>query len=188
MKKLAMRKLIVHKKDIPNLLTVGRVVVIPLFVAAFYLPAPVNHCVAASLFALAAITDFFDGFFARKWQVTSRLGQMLDPIADKLLVAAALLMLAAQGVAPIIPALVILLRELFVSGLREYMAKFNVTVQVTRLAKLKTTVQMVAIFILLLNPGVSSIFAGALLLWAAAALTAFTGWQYFRACWPELRK
>lgn len=173
-----------HKRDIPNILTWARMAAIPIFVGCFYLPEPFNNGLCAFLFLFACFTDFFDGHLARKWEATSRMGQMLDPIADKLLVAVALVLLVSVGRAPIIPVLLILCRELFISGMREFLAKRECIVKVTLLAKWKTAVQMLAVFVLLLGAK----FLGGIALWVAAAMTVYTGYQYLRACWSMLKK
>src|ERR1700722_10412593 len=133
---------------LPNLLTLSRIVAIPLVIVTFYLPAPLGPWLGRVLFPLAAITDWLDGQLARMWEQQSELGRFLDPIADKLLVAATLFMLAAMSriSAPaILPALIILSREIMVSGLREHLAGLRVGMPVSRLAKWKTGIQMVAI-------------------------------------------
>ncbi|EFL90580.1 CDP-diacylglycerol--glycerol-3-phosphate 3-phosphatidyltransferase [Ahrensia sp. R2A130] len=180
--------------SIPNLLTYARILVVPLVVLCFDLTERDNSTDTArwwalGLFVFASVTDFFDGYLARIWQQTSSLGKMLDPIADKLLVAACLLLLAADGSIAgwsIWAAVVILSREILVSGLREYLADLKVSVPVTQLAKWKTTLQMVSIAFLLAGPAGDKILpfttqAGLALLWVAAAVTLITGWDYFRA-------
>ncbi len=174
--------------SLPNILTVARVVLIPVLVAVFYLPAPAAQWAALAVFAAASITDWFDGWLARRWNQLSDFGRVLDPIADKLLVAAALMMLAAfdrLSWASLVAAIVILCRELAISGLREFLAaKGAASLPVTMLAKWKTTVQMVAIALLLLGPAApwripaQAIGEGAL--WLAALLTVITGWGYVR--------
>jgi cardiolipin synthase len=173
---------------LPNLLTMGRVAIVPLLVAAFYLPAPATYWVCLALFALAAITDFFDGWLARARNQISDFGRFLDPIADKILVAAALVMLVASGRLAglaVIAAVVILCREFIISGLREFLAGADVTVHVSALAKWKTAVQMLAIGFLLVGAGapdaVPATDIGEVLIWLAAALTAITGADYLRA-------
>ncbi|MEM1317736.1 MAG: CDP-diacylglycerol--glycerol-3-phosphate 3-phosphatidyltransferase [Pseudomonadota bacterium] len=179
--------------SIPNLLTYARILVVPLVVLCFDLTernsSDTARWWALGLFVFASVTDFFDGYLARIWQQTSSLGKMLDPIADKLLVAASLLLLAADGTIAgwsIWAAVVILSREILVSGLREYLAELKVSVPVTKLAKWKTTLQMVAIGFLLAGPAGDRIFpftteTGLALLWAAAVVTLITGYDYFRA-------
>jgi cardiolipin synthase len=151
-------------------------------VAAFYIPGDFGKWVTCAIFSVAAITDFFDGYLARSLSMQSPLGRMLDPIADKLLVGAAILMLVHFDRSPILPALVILCREILVSGLREFLAEVRVGLPVSRLAKWKTSVQMVAIGFLLAGSAAPWwLFAddvGAWGLWLAAGLTLFTGFDY----------
>ncbi len=180
--------------SIPNLLTYARILVVPLVVLCFDLEERGKSTDAArwwalGLFVFASVTDFFDGYLARIWEQTSSLGKMLDPIADKLLVSACLLLLAADGSIAgwsIWAAIVILSREILVSGLREYLADLKVSLPVTQLAKWKTTLQMVALAFLLAGPAGDKVFAyctdvGLILLWIAAVVTLITGWDYFRA-------
>lgn len=176
---------------LPNILTMSRVAVIPVFVALFFLETSTGQWVACALFALAAITDFFDGYLARSRGQMSAFGTFLDPVADKLLVASALLMMVAfdqiAGLV-IIPAVVILCREILVSGLREYLAGFAVSLPVSRLAKWKTTVQMIAIGFLIVgdaaHPAIPVDLPVRLIgeagLWAAAVVTLITGFDYLR--------
>ena len=169
----------------PNLLTLGRVALIPALVACFYLHGDWARYLAAAVFAVAATTDYFDGYLARIWRQQTPFGRWLDPIADKLLVAATILMLVGFDRAPLLPSLVILLREITVSGLREYMAEVSVGLPVSRLAKWKTAVQMVAIGVLIVGdagPGALPVHGiGVLGLWLAAALTLVTGYDYLKA-------
>ncbi|MFP6740066.1 MAG: CDP-diacylglycerol--glycerol-3-phosphate 3-phosphatidyltransferase [Alphaproteobacteria bacterium] len=172
--------------SLPNLLTLSRIGTIPPLIALFYWDSPWSGWVALGLFSVAAVTDFFDGYLARILSQQSRFGRMLDPIADKLLIAAVILMLVAFDKAPIIAALIILCRELLVSGLREFLAELNVGVPVSRLAKWKTVMQMVAIGFLLVgeagphffHPAVTTTLVGEVLLWTAAVLTLVTGTDY----------
>jgi cardiolipin synthase len=174
---------------LPNGLTIARVALVPAFVAAFFWPGDAGLILAFALFVLAGATDAVDGFVARKLDAESEFGKMLDPIADKMMVSAALLMLAAQGIVAgvhLIPAIVILCREILVSGLREFLATADVSLPVTRIAKMKTTLQMVAIAALILAPVVDPMVPGVALaaivgLWLAAALTLYTGVAYFQA-------
>lgn len=172
------------KKDIPNYLTLLRIILIPILVLSFYITGPIGHWTAAIIFIFASITDYFDGFFARKFNAHSGFGRMFDPIADKLLVAAALMMLVHMDRAPVIPAILILCREITVSGLREYLAELKTRVPVSNLAKVKTATQMVAIIILLLGETVIKVpfieYIGAAAIWTAAALTLITGYAYLR--------
>jgi cardiolipin synthase (CMP-forming) len=171
----------------PNALTVARVAVIPLIVAAFFLPPPLGGWLIWGLFVFASATDFFDGWLARKTGQTSAFGAMLDPIADKLLVTTVLLLLAAAGWLQawgLCAAVVILLREMFISGLREFAAGKTGSFPVTFLAKIKTTVQLVALVVSLLAFALDARgalwVAGEGLLVLAAVLTAWTGWGYWR--------
>lgn len=173
---------------LPNILTLSRIAVIPLVVASFYLPQPWASWVGTTLFAAACVTDWLDGHFARRFAQVSAFGRFLDPIADKLLVALVLMMLVAFDrlhMPSLLPALVILAREILVSGLREFLADIRVSVPVSRLAKWKTGIQMVAIGVLLLVDGGPSshltLYIGETLLWIAAILTLLTGYDYLRA-------
>ena len=175
--------------NVPNALTIGRIVLVPLFVAAFFLPVWWAPWAVFALFCLAGITDAVDGLAARKLDAVSPFGRMLDPIADKLIVSAALLMLAADGTLQdfaLVPALIILCREILVSGLREFLAEADVSLPVTRIAKVKTAVQFVAIAALMACsaserylPGVTQ--TAVVGLWCAAALTFYTGFAYLQA-------
>lgn len=172
---------------LPNLLTLSRILVIPVFVGAFYFPEPLANWLTFGIFVLAGITDFFDGYLARNLNQVSNLGRFLDPIADKLLVAAAVLMLVAfdriTGWA-VLPAIIILCWEILVSGLREFLAEVKVSVPVSRLAKWKTGVQIVALCFLMLGGVVDNLLPAALVgvigLWIAAILTLYTGYDYMR--------
>jgi cardiolipin synthase len=174
--------------NFPIVLTISRIMVIPALIGAFYLPHDAADWTAFVLFSLAGITDFFDGWLARRWGEVSRLGRFLDPVADKLLVAAAILMMVAgrriAGIS-VLAAVVILCREILVTGLREFLAEIRVAVPVSRLAKWKTSVQFIAIaFLLIGDSGPSALHLpvlGLLGLWAAAILTLYTGYDYLRA-------
>ena len=173
---------------IPNLLTFSRIAVIPLLVALLWLPGDGARWTACALFTLAGITDYLDGYLARIWGEQSQLGALLDPIADKLLVATTLLLLAAFGRIgglTLLPAIIILCREILVSGLREFLAGLNVGVPVTRLAKWKTGLQMVAIGFLIVGDAGNVVVPyaaeiGVVGLWVAAVLTVVTGYDYMR--------
>ncbi len=176
--------------SLPNVLTYCRLAAVPGLVAAmFFLEGETADWAALGVFALAGITDFLDGYIARAWQQQSALGRMLDPIADKLLVGAALLMLVANGAISgwsIWAAVIILSREILVSGLREFLAGLQVTVAVSQVAKWKTTVQMVALCFLLAGGAGDRVCGcasdiGLSLLWVAALVTLYTGFDYFRA-------
>jgi CDP-diacylglycerol---glycerol-3-phosphate 3-phosphatidyltransferase len=180
--------------SIPNLLTLSRILAVPILVFLLWRPAPVDYAITFVLYCIVGITDYFDGYLARAWGSISKLGQFLDPIADKIMVAAVLVMLMASrkadGDVPIIqdwsviPALIILLREIMVSGLREFLAELKVLVPVSALAKWKTTFQLVALGALILGgafPGQHWIhLAGIACLWTAAVLTLVTGYDYLR--------
>ncbi len=174
--------------SLPNLLTLSRILAIPLVVATFYISGDSARWFCCALFSAAGITDWLDGHMARRWEQQSELGRFLDPIADKLLVSATLFMLTATGRISgliVLPALVILCREILVSGLREYLAGLSVGVPVSRLAKWKTGIQMVAIGFLIVGDAgwrlVPVVAIGEVLLWLAALLTLVTGYDYLWA-------
>jgi cardiolipin synthase len=182
--------------SLPNVLTYGRIAAVPAIVLCFYIEGYVGRWLALFIFIAASVTDYLDGYLARVWQQTSPLGRLLDPIADKLLVATALLLLVAErtiGGASLLAAIVILTREIAVSGLREFLAELRVSVPVTRLAKWKTTLQMVALGFLIAGPAGDRLikyyfadlglvtYVGLLLLWVSALITLYTGYDYFRA-------
>lgn len=195
-----------NKKQIPNLLTSFRLIIIPILVLSFYIPGMLANVIAAILFATAAITDYFDGYFARSMQAQSNFGKCLDPIADKLLVIVAIIMLINSSHGSLwvlIPGLIIISREVLVSGLREFLAEFHVNIPVSKLAKWKTGVQMVAITGLLLGEDGSSYavyywlgglmefdvkylvvsfitFTAKLLFILSAILTIITGYSYLK--------
>lgn len=170
---------------LPNALTVARTVAIVPIAALLFFPAPEARWVALALYVAACLTDYLDGWLARRWKATSVLGRLLDPIADKVLVSALIVLLVWTGDAPVIPAVLIIFRELLVSGLREHLAGHGVVLPVTRLAKWKTTMQMIAVGFLLPGPaspellgGLTSLDLGQVLFWLAAVLTVITGWSY----------
>jgi cardiolipin synthase len=180
--------------NIPNLLTYGRILAVPLIVLCFFVEGRLQSSefarwTALVLFVAASLTDWLDGYLARLWDQSSNIGRMLDPIADKLLVASVLLLMAADGTIAgwtIWAAIIILCREILVSGLREYLAALKVSVPVTRIAKWKTTIQMVALAFLLAGPAGDKVMPytteiGLTLLWASALITIYTGYDYFRA-------
>ena len=178
----------ISSTTLPNLLTFARIALVPVVVALFYFDRPISNWIAAGFFVLACITDYLDGYFARTLKQTTQMGTFLDPMADKLLVAATLLMLVGfnriQGFT-LIPAVIILCRELLVSGLREFLAEVHVSVPVTRLAKWKTGIQMTALTLLIIEdiPGYALPIdiLGTIGLWIAALLTLITGFDYLRA-------
>lgn len=178
---------------LPNLLTLSRILAVPILVFLLWRPTPVDYAITFVLYCVVGITDYFDGYVARAQSRISRLGQFLDPIADKIMVAAVIVMLIASRKMSgepvihglhIIPALIILLREIIVSGLREFLAPLNVSMPVSTLAKWKTTFQLVALGALILGgafpaePWVHQV--GLVTLWTAAALTLVTGYDYLR--------
>ena len=179
-------------KKIPNILTVGRILIVPFFVLAFYLPGFYGDLTALILFLIASFTDFLDGMLARLLGEESKLGELLDPIADKIIVAAALILLVMDGTIrsyEVIAAIIILTREILVSGLREFLAEGKIKLPVSNLAKLKTVLQMVSIALLLSGETGNKIInfqdynaqtIGIVLLWLSAALTLFTGYEYMR--------
>ena len=179
---------------LPNLLTLSRILAVPLLVFLLWKPAPYDYLITFVLYCLVGITDYFDGYLARAQGKISKLGQLLDPIADKIMIAAVIVMLMASRRADnappiiedfnIIPALIILLREIIVSGLREFLAELRVSMPVSNLAKWKTTFQLVALGALILGAGFPQEawihLVGVASLWAAAALTLITGYDYLR--------
>lgn len=174
--------------DLPNALTLSRIGVIPFIVGLFFWASPGAYLMATILFVFACITDYFDGYFARTYQKVSRLGSFLDPLADKLLIATTLLMLTGNGQikgASLIPAVVILLREILVSGLREFLAEIQISLPVSHVAKWKTGIQMTSLSLLLLSGSANSLKIlegfGLTGLWIAAILTFITGYDYLKA-------
>lgn len=176
--------------NLPNCLTLSRIIIIPLVAVLVMVHKPVTDLLACILFIIAGITDYLDGTLARAWQQLSDFGKMFDPIADKLLVGIILIVMAGYDRLPyggLIPAMIILAREILVSGLREYLSSFEVSLPVTKLAKWKTTFQMVAIGFLLAGDSSAELLninwfpvnvIGSILLWIAAILTMITGWGY----------
>jgi cardiolipin synthase len=175
--------------NLPNVLTYGRIAAVPVVAALLMWGGNGARWTALAIFILAALTDWLDGYLARKWKQQSVLGRMLDPIADKVLVAVVLLVLAGDGIlfgGHVWAAIIILSREVLVSGLREFLSELRVSVPVTRIAKWKTAVQLVAIGFLIAGPAGDQIVpyvteVGIFGLWIAAALTLYTGYDYFRA-------
>ena len=179
-------------KKIPNILTIGRIIIVPFFVLAFYLPGFYGDLTALILFIIASFTDFLDGMLARMLGEESKLGELLDPIADKIIVATALILLVMNGTIKnyeVIAAIIILTREILVSGLREFLAKGSVSMEVTSLSKLKTFLQMLSIAILLTGDSGNKLInfqdynaqtIGIILLWLSAFLTLYTGYDYVR--------
>ena len=192
--------------QIPNTLTLLRILLVPVFAIAFVIPGEAARLTAFVVFCIAGLSDALDGFAARKLNAGTDFGRMLDPIADKILVGVALMMLVAEGqvrefnltmglgsLLKLVPALIILAREILVSGLREFLAGVSVSVPVSSIAKLKTTIQMVAIGAMILGPIADRWVPGSLVLayfalWFAAVLTVYTGYSYFRAGLAYTRK
>ena len=180
------------KIKIPNYLTIGRIIIVPLFVVAFYLPGFYGDLIPFSLFVIASFTDFLDGLLARMYKEESKLGELLDPIADKIIVATALILLVMNETIKnyeVIAAIIILTREILISGLREFLAKGKVNLPVSNLAKTKTFLQMFAISMLLTGETGNKIVnfqdydaqtIGIILLWLSAFLTLYTGYEYLR--------
>lgn len=184
---------------LPNIITIARILLVPVFVIAFTLPGDTARLIAFAIFCTAGLSDALDGLAARKLKAGSDFGRMLDPIADKVLVAVALMMIVAEGnveqfnleptlhsLLRLVPALIILSREILVSGLREFLASIRVSIPVTAVAKLKTTIQMIAIGAMILGPIADKIVPGSAYfayaaLWIAAGLTVYTGAVYFTA-------
>ena len=179
-------------KKIPNILTIGRIIIVPFFVLAFYLPGFYGDLTACVLFVVASFTDFLDGMLARMMGEESKLGELLDPIADKVIVATALILLVMNSTIrhyEVIAAIIILTREILISGLREFLARGQIKLPVSNLAKLKTFLQMVAISLLLTGETGNIILnfqdynaqtIGIILLWLSAFLTLYTGYEYLR--------
>ncbi len=180
------------KIKIPNYLTIGRIIIVPFFVIAYYLPGFYGDLLPFFLFLIASFTDFLDGLLARMFKEESKLGELLDPIADKIIVATALILLVMDNTIKnyeVIAAIIILIREILISGLREFLAKGKIKLPVSSLAKLKTVLQMTAISILLTGETGNKIInfqdynaqtIGIILLWLSAFLTLYTGYDYLR--------
>lgn len=180
---------------LPNILTLLRIALIPIFIAVFYLPWEWRHIACASIFGVAAATDWLDGYLARKLNQFTPFGAFLDPVADKLIVAAALILLLQAHATALfaLPAVVIISREIVISALREWMAELGkrTSVAVSYVGKVKTTLQMVAIAVLLaVDPEVHPVWdqVGIVLLYVAAILTLWSMVIYLRAAWPELSR
>jgi len=180
------------KLKIPNILTIGRIVLVPIFIFTFYLPGFLGDLIPFIIFLLASFTDFLDGLLARLYKEESKLGELLDPIADKILVASALILLVMNGTIKnyeVIAAIIILTREILISGLREFLAIGKIKLPVSNLAKLKTFLQMFSISVLLTGETGNKIInfqdynaqtIGIILLWFSAFLTLYTGYDYLR--------
>ena len=177
---------------IPNILTIGRIIIVPIFVLTFFIPGFFGDLIPFFLFVLASFTDYLDGLLARFLKEESKLGQLLDPIADKILVATAFILLVMNSTIKnyeVIAAIIILTREILISGLREFLAKGSISMEVTGLSKLKTLLQMLSIAILLTGESGNKLInfqdynaqtIGIILLWLSAFLTLYTGYDYMR--------
>ena len=180
------------KFKIPNILTIGRIIIVPFFVISFFLPGSYGEIIPFLLFVLASFTDFLDGLLARLYKEESKLGELLDPIADKIIVSTALILLVMNGTIQnyeVIAAIIILTREILISGLREFLADVQIKIPVSSLAKGKTFIQMFSIAILLTGETGNTIInfedynaqtVGIILLWLSAFLTLYTGYDYVR--------
>ena len=180
------------KIKIPNILTIGRIILVPIFVITFYIPGFLGDLIPFFIFLLASFTDFLDGLLARLYKEESKLGELLDPIADKIIVATALVLLVMNNIIEnyeVIAAIIILTREILISGLREFLAKAQVSMPVSGLAKFKTFIQMFAIAILLTGESGNGLInfqdynahtIGIILLWLSAILTLYTGYDYVK--------
>ena len=180
------------KIEIPNYLTIGRIIIVPIFVITFYLPGFYGDVIPFALFLIASFTDFLDGLLARMYKEESKLGELLDPIADKIIVATALILLVMDGTIKnyeVIAAIIILTREILISGLREFLAKGKIHLPVSNLAKTKTFLQMFSISILLTGETGNKVInfqdynaqtIGIILLWFSSFLTLYTGYEYLR--------
>ena len=178
--------------NLPNKITLIRILMIPIFIIVYYLPLELNHIISAIIFAVAALTDWVDGFIARKYDMVTKFGEFLDPLADKLIVVAALALLLEVYATPwfAIPAILIIGRELVISGLREWMAKIGLSnkVKVSMIGKVKTWVQMIAIAVLLIASNEYLFFTslGFILIYAAAFMSVWSMIHYLKQAWPQL--
>ena len=180
------------KLKIPNVLTIGRIILTPIFILTFYLPGTLGDWIPFFIFILASFTDFLDGLLARLYKEESKLGELLDPIADKIIVASALMLLIMDSTIinyEVIAAIIILIREILISGLREFLAKVQIAMPVNKLSKFKTFIQMFSIAILLTGESGNKLInfgdynansIGIFLLWIAAFLTLYTGYDYVK--------
>ena len=180
------------KLKIPNILTIGRIILVPILIGTFYLPGALGDWIPFFVFSLACFTDFLDGLLARLYREESKLGELLDPVADKIIVGSALILLVMSDTIKdyeVIAAIIIMIREILISGLREFLAKVQVDMPVTKLAKFKTFIQMLSIAILLTGESGNKIInfenydahtIGIILLWLTAFLTIYTGYDYVR--------
>lgn len=172
------------KKNVPNLLTISRALAIPAIISSFYIESKYASLITILIFMFACITDFFDGYLARAWKVQSNFGKLFDPIADKLVVVSTIIMLVYKQKiddVTIIPSVIIVCREILVSGLREFLIATNVSLPVSKAGKIKTFFQMVAIVALIMSDYETTKYIGVIFLWAAAVMTMWSGYNYVLA-------
>ncbi|MGX9892153.1 CDP-diacylglycerol--glycerol-3-phosphate 3-phosphatidyltransferase [Wolbachia endosymbiont of Protocalliphora sialia] len=172
------------KKNVPNLLTISRALAIPAIISSFYIESKYASLITILIFMFACITDFFDGYLARAWKVQSNFGKLFDPIADKLVVVSTIIMLVYKQKiddVTIIPSVIIVCREILVSGLREFLIATNVSLPVSKAGKIKTFFQMVAIVALIMSDYEATKYIGVVCLWAAAVMTMWSGYNYVLA-------
>ncbi|WP_374698350.1 CDP-diacylglycerol--glycerol-3-phosphate 3-phosphatidyltransferase [Wolbachia endosymbiont (group B) of Limnophora tigrina] len=172
------------KKNVPNLLTISRALAIPAIILSFYIENKSADLITISIFVFACITDFFDGYLARAWKVQSKFGKLFDPIADKLIVVSTIIMLVYKQKIndfTIVPSIIIICREILVSGLREFLIAINVSLPVSKAGKIKTFLQMVAVVALIMNDYDTTQYIGAICLWVAAIITMWSGYNYILA-------
>ncbi|MDG7055060.1 MAG: CDP-diacylglycerol--glycerol-3-phosphate 3-phosphatidyltransferase [Wolbachia endosymbiont of Menacanthus eurysternus] len=169
------------KKNLPNLLTISRALAVPAIILSFYIENKYANLITISIFIFACITDFFDGYLARAWKVQSKFGRLFDPIADKLIVVSTIMMLVYKHKVndyTIIPSVVIVCREILVSGLREFLIATNVSLPVSKAGKIKTFLQMLAVVALIMDDYEITQYIGAICLWVAAIITMWSGYNY----------
>ncbi|EAL58732.1 CDP-diacylglycerol-glycerol-3-phosphate 3-phosphatidyltransferase [Wolbachia endosymbiont of Drosophila ananassae] len=172
------------KKNVPNLLTISRALAVPAIILSFYIENKYAGLITISIFVFACITDFFDGYLARAWKVQSKFGKLFDPIADKLIVVSTIIMLVYKQKIndfTIVPSIIIICREILVSGLREFLIATNVSLPVSKAGKIKTFLQMVAVVALIMNDYYMIQYTGAICLWVAAIITMWSGYNYILA-------
>lgn len=172
------------KKNLPNLLTISRALAVPAIILSFYIENKYANLITISIFIFACITDFFDGYLARAWKVQSKFGRLFDPIADKLIVVSTIMMLVYKHKVndyTIIPSVVIVCREILVSGLREFLIATNVSLPVSKAGKIKTFLQMLAVVALIMDDYEITQYIGAICLWVAAIITMWSGYNYVMA-------
>lgn len=169
------------KKNLPNLLTISRVLAIPAIISSFYIQSKYANLITISIFMFACVTDFFDGYLARTWKVQSKFGRLFDPIADKLIVVSTIIMLIYRSKIndfTIVPSIIIICREILVPGLREFLIAMNVSLPVSKAGKIKTFLQMVAVVALIIDGYETIQYIGIISLWLAATITMWSGYNY----------